>query len=132
MQCPCGSGSLYTDCCGKYHQGAVPENALALMRSRYSAYALDLPDYIMATTHPLNPSYDKDTLRWRSSIKEFSRHTKFENLTIINFEDVVDAAFVTFRATLSQQGKDVSFTEKSRFEKINNRWLYHSGEFIKP
>ncbi|ADI37740.1 hypothetical protein wcw_0367 [Waddlia chondrophila WSU 86-1044] len=36
-------------------------------------------------------------------------------------------AFVTFKATLSQNGQDISFTEKSRFLKKNNQWLYASG-----
>jgi SEC-C motif-containing protein len=40
--CPCGSDNKkYTDCCGRYLDGgeAAP-TAEALMRSRYTAYAL--------------------------------------------------------------------------------------------
>ena len=53
--CPCGSGDVYADCCGRWHAGlALGEHAPtpeALMRSRYSAYARGLPDYLLATWH---------------------------------------------------------------------------------
>lgn len=53
--CPCGLPAPYADCCGRYHAG--PEHLLAptpeaLMRSRYSAFVLDLRDYLLATWHP--------------------------------------------------------------------------------
>ena len=38
-----------------------------------------------------------------------------------------DVGWVTFCATLMQAGRDVSFTEKSRFERVNGRWPYHSA-----
>ncbi|MGA4815597.1 YchJ family metal-binding protein [Pseudomonas aeruginosa] len=44
--CPCGSGDPLDDCCGRYHQGHPAPTAEALMRSRYSAYALGLVDYL--------------------------------------------------------------------------------------
>ena len=43
------------DCCGRYHAGPLHLQAPdpeALMRSRYSAFVLDLRDYLMATWHP--------------------------------------------------------------------------------
>ncbi len=43
--CPCNSRKKYRDCCKILHDGGFPESALALMRSRYSAYALDRPGY---------------------------------------------------------------------------------------
>jgi len=39
MDCPCGRGR-YADCCGPLHAGMPAADAEALMRSRYSAYAL--------------------------------------------------------------------------------------------
>ncbi|MDD2950112.1 MAG: YchJ family metal-binding protein, partial [Sulfuricurvum sp.] len=53
--CPCHSGEKYKKCCQPYHKGILPSNAQKLMRSRYSAFALELSNYIMATTHPNNP-----------------------------------------------------------------------------
>jgi SEC-C motif-containing protein len=39
--CPCGFGEPYESCCGRYHRGELqPPTAEALMRARYSAFAL--------------------------------------------------------------------------------------------
>lgn len=128
MKCPCYSGSSYKDCCEPYHSGkSLPENALKLMRSRYSAYALHLPEYIIKTTHPNNPSFIKDTTFWKRSISEFCSLTNFENLEIREFLDGEKEAFVTFFAHLKQGNQDVSFQEKSRFLKVKKQWFYHSG-----
>jgi SEC-C motif-containing protein len=50
--CPCGSGRVLDECCGRYHAGEAAPDAEALMRSRYSAYVLGLEDYLRATWHP--------------------------------------------------------------------------------
>lgn len=47
--CPCHSQKCYEECCKRYHEGAAAENALILMRSRYSAYALQLADDTQTT-----------------------------------------------------------------------------------
>ncbi|MDH5490482.1 MAG: YchJ family metal-binding protein, partial [Myxococcales bacterium] len=53
MNCPCGSGSKQNECCGPLMQGeAQAETAEALMRSRYSAFAVGNVEYIVATHHP--------------------------------------------------------------------------------
>ena len=50
--CPCDSGKPYASCCQPLHLGEVASSALALMRSRYSAYVLNLEPYLLATWHP--------------------------------------------------------------------------------
>lgn len=125
--CPCGSKQDYEVCCKVFHQGKWPENALLLMRSRYSAYALNLPDYILETTHPENPQYSKNRSSWKQSISQFSLLTSFQKLEILGFEENGDEATVTFTAHLVQAGRDATFTEKSYFEKVKGRWLYKRG-----
>jgi SEC-C motif-containing protein len=120
-KCPCGSGIKYKKCCKLYHDGKVPKNALILMKSRYSAYALNNAKYIQKT------SLNQDDLQ---SIQEFTKQTTFQNLEIIEFIDGTEKAYVTFRATLFSNDKDTSFTEKSAFIKDNNRWLYIDGELL--
>jgi len=121
MKCPCHSKKPYHLCCEPYHKGEKSaETPLALMRSRYSAYALDLPNYIVRTTHPDGPIFQNDLEKWISSIEEFSLTTKFENLKIESF----DETHVTFFATLSCFGKDVSFREVSFFKKHQGQWCY--------
>lgn len=50
------------------------------MRSRYSAFALKLADYIMATTYPENLDYTNDILEWENSILSFSNSASFIGL----------------------------------------------------
>lgn len=124
MLCPCRSGKLYEGCCFPFHNGKAPDSALSLMRSRFSAYALSLADYIISTTHPANSEFSLNTKDWKKKILEFSSHTEFKDLKILDFQDGEKFATVTFFAYLFQNGEDVSFTEKSSFEKVHDRWLY--------
>lgn len=126
--CPCCSFKEYEKCCEPFHKGTLCKTAEELMRSRYSAYALHLPDYIILTTHQKCPQYQKDHLMWKKQIEEFSKTFTFEKLEILAFKENGSRATVTFRAHLTHGKEDASFTEKSTFEKIKGRWLYLSGE----
>ena len=97
------------------------------MRSRYSAYALELADYIIRTTHPENNAVISDPAEWRKEIITFSRMTDFAGLQIIDFHEETNRATVTFQAILKQKLRDVSFTEKSLFLKIKGCWLYREA-----
>jgi SEC-C motif domain protein len=123
--CLCHSGEKYKKCCLPYHKGILPSNALRLMRSRYSAFVLGLTDYIIVTTHPNNPDYTEDKENWRKSILDFSQNTQFIGLKIDEFIDGESEAFVTFEAMLDGG----ILKEKSRFLKVEEKWLYESGEF---
>lgn len=123
--CPCHSGEKYKKCCHPYHKGSLPSTALKLMRSRYSAYALHLADYIIHTTHPNNCDFTEDTSAWKITILEFSQNTRFTGLKILDFTDGENEAFVTFEAMLSNG----ILQEKSRFLKVEKKWFYESGEF---
>ena len=122
--CPCGSNNKYKKCCAIYHKGAVPKTALLLMKSRYSAYAYNQALYIIKTTHPNNADYTTETKLWKESIEEFSKTTEFLKLKIVEFIEGEEEAYVHFKAKLSSG----EMIEKSRFLKVNNAWLYESGE----
>ncbi len=131
--CLCYSGNSYETCCKPYHEGVkAPENALKLMRSRYSAYALNLSDYIIATTHPENPYYEENLEAWKENIAEFASTNTFDGLEIVDFQEKGNKATVTFLARLTEGDQDSSFCEKSLFEKVGGKWLYKSGEAARP
>lgn len=98
------------------------------MKSRYSAYVVGDAKYIIKTTHQENIEYTQDTNTWAASIKEFSQNSEFMGLSILDFIEGDGVSFVTFNALLKQNAQDASFIEKSRFEKVDGMWLYHSGE----
>jgi SEC-C motif-containing protein len=52
-RCPCGTGLPYGECCGRLHDGsATAATAEQLMRSRFSAFAVADPRYLLDTWHP--------------------------------------------------------------------------------
>jgi len=121
--CPCQSDRPYADCCGRLHAGGVAETAEALMRSRYSAYALGLTGYLMATWHPdtrpaeVEPG-DPAATRWLGL--EVKRHAATGP----------DSAIVEFVARCRTGGAPaVRLHEISRFVREAGRWYYVDGTF---
>jgi len=125
--CPCVSQRKYKKCCRPLHTGGHSPTAVALMRSRFSAYALGLTDYIIETTDPNGPQWQADRLRWQSDVSRFSKAYDFVHLAILSHETVEETGTVSFRATLNKGSTAEFLVEKSRFSWVSDRWLYHSG-----
>src|SRR3712207_9153339 len=71
-RCPCGTGLPYDECCGRLHDGtATAGTAEQLMRSRYSAFAVGDPAYLLATWHPPTrpPSLGLDPFLRRTGLR---------------------------------------------------------------
>jgi SEC-C motif domain protein len=120
--CPCYSGKPYADCCQPLHHGLAAPDAERLMRSRYSAYALKLPDYILQTWHA-------DT-RPATLTQEDLNGIKWLKLQVLSHTQVdVDHALVKFVATFqSSQQKKEQLTEHSRFSRESGQWLYVNAQ----
>ncbi len=124
--CPCGRPSPYSRCCGPLHAAFEQSAALtapdaeALMRSRYSAFVLDLTDYLRATWHPqTRPDMvtpNEAGLRWLGL--EVKRHTVQDD----------HHATVEFVARSKLGGRAYRLHEISRFERIDGAWLYKDGD----
>jgi SEC-C motif domain protein len=117
--CPCGSGLAYSACCEPLHQGQPAANAEALMRSRYSAFALELPDYIQhswhASTRPSSAIAEAEPARWLG-------------LRIERFEtQAEDRATVEFKARYKIGGRAFALHETSRFVREGGHWFYVDG-----
>jgi SEC-C motif-containing protein len=120
--CPCRSGKPYNACCGTLHQGLPAPNAEALMRSRYTAFVLELEDYLLKTWHPKTRpaalNLDEDT------------PTKWLGLQIKHTENSgANNAVVEFVARYKVASKVTRLHETSQFERIDGHWYYLSGEF---
>lgn len=120
--CPCGLPESYGECCGRWHAGAqhllAPDAAL-LMRSRYSAYVLELTDYLLATWHPrTRPAslHHEPGLRWLGLQLQSHRTTG------------PDTAEVSFVARSKLGGRAHRLQETSRFERMQGRWFYVDGD----
>lgn len=133
--CPCQSGRTYAACCAPLHQGdAVADSAEALMRSRYSAFALGgLGDYLLATWH--DSASEKAQLDTAMLSK---REVDWHGLEILDSRQQGDKARVEFRAHFSapapapagQPAVRECLQERSRFIRESGRWFYLSGTLV--
>lgn len=119
--CPCQSQKIYADCCQPYHQKQTfPTNAEALMRSRYSAYVLQLVDYIVETTIP-----SQHTALNYDEIKQWSKSVKWLGLRILKNEVRSETRTnVEFEAYFIDEGKEQIHHENSLFVKVQDRWYF--------
>lgn len=126
--CLCGSKKTYDQCCQPFHyKKNFPETPELLLRSRYSAYALALADYIVDTTDPTGPVYEPNIEHWKSSIIEFSKSVLFQGVEVLSENSDQEKGEITFIAHLTQQGRNVSFRETSQFTKHKGKWVYRQG-----
>ncbi len=120
--CPCGSALPLTQCCGQYHDGQRPATAEALMRSRYSAYALGLIDYLLQTTLPAQQA-GLD----RQAISVWSQSSEWLGLEVESHEPQAGNpahAYVTFVARWRDAQGEHSHRERSAFVVCNGDWFF--------
>ncbi|MDB1090052.1 YchJ family metal-binding protein [Streptomyces sp. ACA25] len=119
--CMCGLAVPYDACCGRLHRGqstaATPEQ---LMRSRFSAFAVQDEAYLLRSWHPTTrpPGIDFDpALRWRRlEILDSSGGSAFHT-----------EGTVEFRAHWTRRGQPGALHENSRFLRAGAAWLYLEG-----
>jgi SEC-C motif domain protein len=120
-RCPCGSGLALGECCGRLHDGTTTAaTAEALMRSRYSAFALGDAGYLLATWHPRTRpgSLDLDPdVRW----------TGLDVLATTGGTLLSAEGTVEFRAHHVVAGRRGTQHENSRFLRDGGRWRYLDG-----
>jgi SEC-C motif-containing protein len=121
--CPCGRPLAYAACCGRWHAGPDALRAPTaedLMRSRYSAFAAGLLDYLRETWHPSTRPAELEPLpaglRWLGL--EVRRHVLLDE----------DHAIVEFVARSKLGGRAQRLHETSRFTRENGRWFYVDAE----
>lgn len=120
--CFCGSDKSFESCCNLYISGAEKApTALALMKSRYSAYAAHQADYLLATTHSSERKYYS-----REEILKWAVANKWQKLEIISATENT----VEFRAYyIDQNNVNQVHYEFSAFKQENGSWFYVDGKF---
>jgi SEC-C motif domain protein len=124
------SASLsYADCCERYHLGWAGGNGAptpeALMRSRYSAYALaqpDTPDAQTMLTYLLNTWHSSST---PGDLELFPR--QWTGLEVLQADATAEAGVVEFIAHFKENGQAEKLQELSRFVCVQGVWLYLDG-----
>ena len=117
--CPCGTGRSLGSCCGRYLDGSTgAPTAEALMRSRFTAFAVGDEGHLLRTWH----------IHERPTEVRFvpgQRWTRLEVLATVD-GDLLDAeGAVEFRAHHERGGKAGVLHELSRFVRDDDhRWVY--------
>lgn len=127
--CPCGSKTVESACCGPIIAGAAAPTAVALMRSRYTAYVRGAIDHVVAThTAASRGQLDVEAAtRW-------SRDTVWLGLEIRATErggPDDTAGIVEFIARGTTNNVPFAQHERSRFERIDSRWYYVDGDLVR-
>lgn len=130
MTCPCGKGESLEVCCGPYlDKKALPPTAEALMRSRYTAYAVGNIDYILDT-------HDPDTVSSvdRNNTELWSKNSEWLGLEILGSERGLegdDDGVVEFVARYKVKGVTLTHRERATFKRHGKRWVFVDGQEIK-
>lgn len=129
MKCPCGAirkldgkniVADYNVCCEPFHTNqASPSTAEQLMRSRYSAYALEKAQYVYDTYHSRQQA--------NLDVKELADWANQTTWLHLSVEDTSQST-VTFVATYAEKGQLFQIKEHSRFEQEDSRWKYVDGD----
>ena len=121
--CPCGSAKALDDCCGPIIGGLRAPTPEALMRSRYSAFALGKLEHIDCTqTEELRAEADQaeagsdvDDIEWLG-------------LNVISASEAGDDGRVEFSVRFRRDGQEFGGREVSSFRRVDGRWLYAAGD----
>ncbi|MEW5973297.1 MAG: YchJ family metal-binding protein [Pseudomonadota bacterium] len=123
--CPCGSGSAYAACCGRFiDQGMLPATAEQLMRSRYTAFTQAHESYLLATWHastrPKSLDFDsEESVKWLG--------LRIDKVEKGGAHD--DRGRVCFVAHWHVGGgRAQRLQECSRFVREQGRWFYLDGD----
>lgn len=120
MLCSCQSGQTHEQCCQPLHLGETAPNALALMRSRYTAYMNHNIDYIIKTTIPAQQTLlnVQDLLTWSHSVQ-------WQGLEIIQHSMLSKRhQMVAFKAYFLENQQVHTHHEHSLFALMNQRWYF--------
>ncbi len=121
MRCPCRKKSEttgYAACCESYHAGLrLAPTAEALMRSRYSAFAIGNAAYLLATWHASTRPADLELLPGEEWVQ----------LRVLAVREAGNEASVEFVARSRRGGSTLALHETSRFVREDGRWFYIDG-----
>jgi SEC-C motif-containing protein len=131
--CPCRQTAptqlSYAQCCQPYVEGkAKAPSAEALMRSRYSAFAVSAIDYLFETVAP-EQRHDMD----RGSLESWSKESQWNGLDILATEGGQPGdktGTVEFTAHFTRAGSKEAHHELStfRFDDKAGCWFFVDGQ----
>jgi SEC-C motif-containing protein len=129
--CPCASGREYPECCEPFLLGQTrPPTAAALMRARYTAYALGAIDYLYKTSGTrVRKEFDAENSRkWADS----AEWTGLEIVATENGQEHDETGMVEFVAHYKIKENTFNHHERAQFARQNGVWTFMDGKIIGP
>jgi SEC-C motif-containing protein len=123
-RCACDSGGSFLACCGPFLAGeAIAPTAVALMRSRYTAFTRNNQVYLQASWHPrTRPAAGSD--------EASQAPCQWLGLQVLSYQQDGDQGTVEFIARYKTGGRAGRLHEVSRFVCEAGQWLYLDGTFL--
>ena len=125
-QCLCGSGRNFDECCGPVIAGSKPDTAEALLRSRYTAFAMGNTDYLVDTlTSDIRDSFDQ------VEAYNTAADAKWQSLEIRRIiEGGIDdeTGSIEFVAKFRLRDEQRLHHELSKFRREDGQWRCAGGE----
>jgi SEC-C motif-containing protein len=119
--CPCCSGRPYESCCLPILEGRHATTAEALVRSRYTAFAMKRLDHVENTHAP----EIKDDFN-RAEAERIAEEFEWSNLRIHKASEDGDEAEIEYVMQVRKDKALITKAAKSRFRKESGRWLFVS------
>lgn len=122
LNCYCGSGKPFSTCCEPYiTEKEKAPTAEALMRSRYSAYAVCNASYLWLTTAPKERRHHSKT-----AILEWAKSNQWIKLEVLKATETT----VEFKAYYIDYNLEAQIHhENSRFINQGGNWYYLDGDY---
>ena len=101
------------------------------MRSRYTAFTMNLADYLFATMAPEKQAQESIE-SFRASLDQQNQNTQWTGLEILatrKGKSKDTQGKVEFKAHFLQDGTAYVMHEVSRFRKAKGQWFYVDGQY---
>lgn len=126
--CACGNGEPYSACCEPFHAcRKIAPTAVALMRSRYSAFVYGKIDYLVETTLPASRTGDLE-----AHCRATCESIRWIGLEIVGTSQGGPSdkfGKVEFKASYRSEGRIKVLHEHSRFRRKGGKWYYVDDAF---
>ncbi|MFI1463384.1 YchJ family protein [Nocardia carnea] len=119
--CPCRRGEVFAECCGPLLAGRPAPSAEALMRSRFTAFALGDTGYLRRSWHP-------GTRPERLDLDPARRWLFLEIHAVTGGGPFEQTGTVEFTAHYRDPGGRGRLHETSRFTRVDGAWCYVDGD----
>lgn len=123
--CPCGSDKNLDDCCQPFIKGAPAPTAEALMRARYTAFALGEIDYLVDTLAP-DIRGDFDPIEAGTTAGQ-AKWLGLELREVTDGGADDDSGTVEFVARFTLAGQTRVHHELAEFSRREGRWMCSGG-----